>query len=167
MWYSCLVSALEPSTHSEVHLLPPWQGGIFSLAYNFLLLFFLYLRASQVLLVVNNPPANAGDIRDLGSIPRLGRSPGGGHGNPLQYSCLEKPMDRGAWWATVNEVVKNQTRWKGLIQRTYICLLGLCLPRGKVYWELALMFPCSHEKDDTRGIEFSTCKAMAEWNVMA
>ena len=50
---------------------------------------------------VKNLPAKAGDIRDMGSIPGSGRSPGGGHGNPLQYSCLENPMDRGAWWATV------------------------------------------------------------------
>ena len=50
--------------------------------------------------VVKNPPANAGDIRDMGSIPGLGRSPGGGHGNPLQYSCLDNPMDGGVWWAT-------------------------------------------------------------------
>ena len=53
-------------------------------------------RASQVALVVKNPPANAGDIRDMGSIPGLGRSPGGRYGNPLQYSCLENPMDKGA-----------------------------------------------------------------------
>ena len=52
--------------------------------------------ASQVALVVKNPPANAGDIRDVGLILGLGRSPGGGHGNPVQYSCLEKLMDRGA-----------------------------------------------------------------------
>ena len=58
------------------------------------------------------PPANAGDIRDMGSIPGLGRSPGGGHGNPFQYSCLEKPMDRGAWQATVNRVAKSQTQLK-------------------------------------------------------
>ena len=57
--------------------------------------------ASQVALVVKNPPASAGDPRDLGSIPGSGRSPGGGHGNPLQYSCLENPMARGAWWAVV------------------------------------------------------------------
>ena len=50
--------------------------------------------------VVKNPPANAGGARDMGSIPRLGRSPGEGNGNPLQYSCLENSMDRGAWWAT-------------------------------------------------------------------
>ena len=59
------------------------------------------LWASQMVLVVKNPPANAGDIRDEGSVPRLGRSPGGGHSNPLQYSCLENPMDRAAWWSTV------------------------------------------------------------------
>ena len=56
-------------------------------------------RASQVVLVVKNLPANAGDVRHTGSIPGLGRSPGRGHGNPLQYSCLENPTDRGAWWA--------------------------------------------------------------------
>ena len=54
-----------------------------------------------------NPPANAGDIRDTGLIPGWGRSPGGGYGNPLQYSCLENPMDRGAWWATVHRVAKE------------------------------------------------------------
>ena len=61
-------------------------------------------------LEVKNPPANAGDIRDTGSIPGTGRSPGGGHGNPLYYSCLENPMDRGAWWAAVHRVTKSQTR---------------------------------------------------------
>jgi len=61
-----------------------------------------------VALVVKNLPANAGDIRDSGSIPESGRSPGGGHGNPLQYSCLENPMERGAWWATVHGVAKSQ-----------------------------------------------------------
>ena len=58
---------------------------------------------------VKNLPANAGDIRDTGSIPGSGRAPGGGHGNPLQYSCLENPMDRGVWWATVHRVTKLQT----------------------------------------------------------
>ena len=58
----------------------------------------LYIHwASQVTVVVNNPPANAGDVRDAGSIPGSGRPPGGGHGNPLQYSCLDIPMDRGSW----------------------------------------------------------------------
>ena len=60
-------------------------------------------------LVVKNPPANAGDIRHVGMIPGLGRSPGGGHGNPLQYSSLENAMDRGAWQATVHGVAKSRT----------------------------------------------------------
>ena len=55
-----------------------------------------------MVLVINYLPANAGDIRDAGSIPGLGRSSGEGHGNPLQYSCLENPMDRGAWWVLVH-----------------------------------------------------------------
>ena len=61
-------------------------------------------------LVVKNPSANAGDIRDMGSIPGLGRSPGEGHGNPLQDSCLENPMDKGAWRATVHGVTQSRTR---------------------------------------------------------
>ena len=60
-----------------------------------------------VALVVKDPPVNAGDIRDSGSVPELGRSPGEGNGNPLQYPCLEYPMDRGAWWATVHVVTKE------------------------------------------------------------
>ena len=54
--------------------------------------------------MVKDPPANAGDVRDMGSIPGLGRPPGVENGNPLQYSCLKNPMDRGAWWATVHGV---------------------------------------------------------------
>ena len=65
--------------------------------------------ASPVALVVKNPPANAGDIRDTGSIPGWGRSPGGGHGNPLQYSCLKNPMGRGAWWAAFHRVAESDT----------------------------------------------------------
>ena len=71
-------------------------------------------KISQVALVVKNPPANAGDIRDTDSIPRSGRSPGGGHSNPLQYSCSENPMDRRAWWATVHGVMKSRTQLKQL-----------------------------------------------------
>ena len=59
--------------------------------------------------VVKNPPANIGDIRDSGLIPGSGRSPGEGHGNPLQHSCLENPMDRGAWPATVHGVAESDT----------------------------------------------------------
>ena len=60
-------------------------------------------------LVVKNPPANAGDVRDLDLIPGSGRAPGEGNGNPLQYSCLKNPTDRGAWWTTVHGVTKSQT----------------------------------------------------------
>ena len=65
--------------------------------------------ASQVVLVVMNLPTNAGDLRVSGLIPMSGRSPGGGHGYPLQYSFLENPMDRGTWWATVHRVAQCQT----------------------------------------------------------
>ena len=57
--------------------------------------------------MVKNPPIGAGDIRDAGSVPGLGRSPGEGNGNPLQYSSLENPMDRGDWQAMVHRVAKN------------------------------------------------------------
>ena len=66
-------------------------------------------RASQVALVVKNPPASAGDARDTGSIPGLGRSPGEGNGNPLQYSRLENSMDREIWQSTVHKVTKSWT----------------------------------------------------------
>ena len=65
--------------------------------------------ASQVAVVVKNPPASAGDLGDVDLIPGSGRSPGGGHGNPLQCYCLENPMDRGTWRAMVHRVAKNQT----------------------------------------------------------
>ena len=61
-------------------------------------------------LVIKNPPDNAGDVRDTGLIPGSGRSPGKGHGNPLQYSCLENPVDRRAWWAPVHGVIKSWTQ---------------------------------------------------------
>ena len=67
-------------------------------------------RPSQVASGVKNLPANAGHTRDAGSIPGLGRSPEGKHGNPLQYSCLENLTDKGAWWATVHGVAKGQTQ---------------------------------------------------------
>ena len=65
--------------------------------------------AFQLVLVVKNLPANAGDIRDRHWNPGSGRSPGGGHGNPLQYSCLENSMDERAWWAIVHRATKSQT----------------------------------------------------------
>ena len=77
--------------------------------------------ASQVAVVVKNLPANAGDIRDMGSIPELGRFPGGGHGNPLQDSCLENPMDRGVQWAAVHGVTRVRHDWSNLVWR-HACL---------------------------------------------
>ena len=91
----------------------------------FNLLFILYwnivdLWASQVVLMVKNPPANAGDIRDVGLISGSGRSPGGECSNPLQYSCLENPTDRGDWWATIHRDAKNRTGLKRLSMHTLL-----------------------------------------------
>ena len=73
--------------------------------------------------MVKNSPASAGDVGDMGLIPGLGISPGGGHGNPLQCSCLESSMDRGAWWATVHGVERSWTQLKQL--STHICTWSL------------------------------------------
>ena len=73
---------------------------------------FLCRKGLEVALVVENLPAKAGDTGDVGLIPGLGRSPGGGNGNLPQYSCLENPMDRRAWQATVCGVTKSQTLLK-------------------------------------------------------
>ena len=69
-------------------------------------------RVIKLVLVVKNPPDNAGDGGDAGLISGSGRSPGGGHGNPIQYCCPENPMDRGAYWAKVHGVTKSWTRLK-------------------------------------------------------
>ena len=96
-------------------------GGNLSLFYsalfkclNILLKHVSSSSASQVILVVKNPSAIAGDIWDAGLIPGSGRSPGGGHGNPLKYSCLENPMDRGAWWTTVYGSQRVRHNWSDL-----------------------------------------------------
>ena len=85
---------------------------------------------SQVALVVKNPPAHTREVRDIprGSVPWYGRSPGGGHGNPLQCSCLQNPMDRGAWWATVHGVAKSHTqpKWLSTYTHTQSCLWIKC-----------------------------------------
>ena len=83
--------------------------------------------ASQVALVVKTLPANARDIRDAHCIPGSGRSSGGEHGNPLQYSCRESPTDRGPWRATVHEITKSQTQLKRLSMHTIniFCFGGL------------------------------------------
>ena len=81
--------------------------------------------------VVKNPLASVGDAGDLGSVPGLWRFPGGGNGNPLQYSCLEHPMDRGVWWATVHRVAKSQmwmSDWKKSESEVTQSCLTLCDP---------------------------------------
>ena len=80
-----------------------------------------------MVLVVKKPPANAGDIRDVGLIPGSGRCPGGGHGNPLQSSCLENPVDRGTWLLMVHRVAKSQI-WTWLKQLSmHACILVLLI----------------------------------------
>ena len=78
------------------------------------------VKPSWVALVVKTPPASAGGIRDVGCITGSGRLPGGGYSNPLQYSCLENPLDRGDWWATVHRVTKSWTGLKELGAHTDI-----------------------------------------------
>ena len=83
--------------------------------------------------MVKNPPANAGDLRDADSIPGLGRSPGGGRGNSLQCSCLENPMDRGAWRATAQGAAQDSDRlsthtWKALPGQKFFKPPALCIP---------------------------------------
>ena len=70
--------------------------------------------ASHMALVVKNPSANVGDLRDMGSVLGLGRAPGEGHGNPLQYSCLENIRDRGGWWVTVHISANSWTQLSNL-----------------------------------------------------
>ena len=82
----------------------------------------LYLGVSQLALVVKNPSANTGDIRDTGSIPGSERSPGKGNGNWFQYSCLENPMDSGAWWATVHRIAKGRI-WPKRLSSTHTIML--------------------------------------------
>ena len=98
---------------------------IFSSCFLALTLFLLYFCwASQVVLVVKNLPANAGDLREAGLIPGSGRSPGGRHNNPLQCSCLENPTDRGAWRATVHRLAKSWTRLKRLGVCMYVLFVN-------------------------------------------
>ena len=104
-----------------------FQWGIWSLKWG-------SAQASQVVLVVKKKkkkktPANAGDLRNRGLIPGLGRSPGEGHCNPLQYSCLENPMDRGAWQAAVYRVTKSWAKLKRLSMHTKNIFTKSCFHR--------------------------------------
>ena len=91
-----------------------WSGKEFETLGIQIQIWLLYQRAFQVALVGKNPPTNAGDIKDAGSIPGSGRSSGRGNSNPFQYSCLGNPMDRRAWLATVHGIAKSQVRLKQL-----------------------------------------------------
>ena len=95
-------------------------------------------KASQVVLVVKNPPAKVGDVRDLSSVSGSGRSPGREHGNPLQYSCLENPMDKGACWATVHRVEKGRTHEPACTSESFqscptLCDAMDCTPPGPLF----------------------------------
>ena len=90
--------------------------------------------------MVKNLPANAGDIRDVGLIPRLGRSPGEGHNNPLQYSCLGNPMDRVAWWATVHGITKSQTQLSNLAAAAAAnFFIHSCISQENSFFSLSLL----------------------------
>ena len=109
--------------------LPPWPEYQHSEGSSQPLLFLcVCVGASQVVPVVKNLPPTAGDVKDSGLIPGSGRSPGGGHGNPLQCSCLENPTDRGAWLATVHGVAKSRARLKRLSVHIHTLPVGSGVP---------------------------------------
>ena len=108
----------------------------------------------MVALVVKNPPVNSGDVRDGGSIPGSGRSSGGGHGNLLQYSCLENPMDRGAWWASVHKATKSQTQLSNLASNE---LSSQAIPFP----------PLSHHNSEDQGLRTSPKSLLTLWLLRA
>ena len=112
--YGSLLLSLRSPNHFFLFL-PSWHdlllnNPFMSPAAPSLLISKALWSAFQVALVIKNPPANAGDVGDPGSIPGSGRSPGEGNGKPLQYSCLKNPMDRGVWRATVHGAAKSRTQ---------------------------------------------------------
>ena len=125
---------------------------------------YSYDWASQEALVVKKTPANAEDVRDVGSTPGSGRSPGGGRGNRLQYSCLENPMDRGAWRATVHGVTKSWKLLKRLSMQAQSCdgNQGCLTPKSPLLWHL---LSCSWEWRP-KGVRVSAASASsAPWKV--
>ena len=108
----CLVFPPEVLFSGEERIIYCWSHRIPVLAvFSFPHSSSRSLPFSVVALEVNSPPASAGDVRDVGSISGSGRSPGRGHGNPLQYFCLKNPMDRGAWWVTVHKNCRVGLKW--------------------------------------------------------
>ena len=119
---------------------------------------------SKVVLVVKNPPANAGDTRNTGSIPGSGRSPGEGNGNPLQCSCLKNSMDRGAWQATVHAVPKNSVQFSHSVVSDSLQRHGLqhtrlpCpSPTPGVYSNSCPLSQWCHPTISSSVIPFSSC----------
>ena len=109
---------------------------------------YTYRRASQVALAVKKTPANAGDIRDVASVPGSGRSSGGGHGNPLQYSCLENPIDRGAWQATVHSFTElDKAEW--LNNHTHIHTKMCIFHMQNIFSNWTHMYPVLRSKNRT------------------
>ena len=128
-WWATVHGIIKESDTTErtracvhTHMLP-WQLSIINLGYG-------QYRVSQVVLVVKNPPAN------VGLIPGSGLSPGGEHGNPLQYSCLENSVDRRAWRATVNRVTKSWTQLKRLSTHTWLNKAELSYTFGDIEIEM-------------------------------
>ena len=156
-------SSLRPHGLQPASLLCPWNSPGKNIE----------VGCHYLLQVVKNPPANAGDLRDEGSIPGSGRSPGGEYGNPLQYSCLGNSMDRGDWWAMVHSVAKSLKRlsmhnaelWKdyGLWNQTWVHVS--CMPshfsRVQLFatlWTIACQAPLSmacSRQDYWRTVPFS------------
>ena len=114
-WHCLLIFTLRLSNYTHTHT-------------HIYMCIYISIWVSQVALVVKNPPANAGDAKDMDSSPGLVRSPREGYVNPLKYSCLENPTDRGAWWATVHGVTKSRTqrKWLSMHAHThthiYVCM---------------------------------------------
>ena len=113
-------------TYFPIYLLS--KQNVFSL--------FLYLRTTKVFPGDSKVKASAHNVGDLGSIPGLGRSPGEGNSNPLQYSCLENPMDGGAWWATVHGVAKSRTRLSDYLSQSRSLNKGLVKGRFTITLEI-------------------------------
>ena len=143
LWWKCTPPRLDqdqcPDCTIVLQDVTFWENwikatqGLCILSYNCMWVYndfkrFLKVWATPVLLVVTNPPARAGDGGDMGSVPGSGRFPGGGYGNPFQYSC---PMDRGAWQATVHRVTKSWTRLKWLNTHALLGLKSEKFPPNK------------------------------------
>ena len=111
--------------------------------------------ASQVELVVKNLSARAGDVRDGGSVPGLGRYPGGEHGNPFQYSCLENPRDRGTWQAIGHRFAKSQTQLKQLSTQHVVVQLLSCV------WHFATPWTAAHQTPLFSTISWNLLKFMS------